>query len=66
MDTRLATYAKFVSFVISAGLGFYPIGRDPVEIMSYMVRNPSLVARINSLLVDGFFFNRSELRWPRS
>ncbi|OQD70782.1 hypothetical protein PENPOL_c001G00121 [Penicillium polonicum] len=47
---RLATHAKFESFVKSAGLGFYPIGGDPVELMSYMVRNPGLIPSVKSVL----------------
>ncbi|KAJ5499096.1 UDP-glucuronosyl/UDP-glucosyltransferase [Penicillium expansum] len=47
---RLATHAKFESFVKSAGLGFYPIGGDPVQLMSYMVRNPGLIPSMKSLL----------------
>ncbi|KAE8336658.1 hypothetical protein BDV24DRAFT_155031 [Aspergillus arachidicola] len=46
---RLATHAKFEHFVRTADLEFYPIGGDPVELMSYMVRNPGLIPSIKSL-----------------
>ncbi|KAF5856518.1 UDP-Glycosyltransferase [Aspergillus alliaceus] len=46
---RLATHAKFEQFVKTADLEFYPIGGDPVELMSYMVRNPGLIPSIKSL-----------------
>lgn len=46
---RLATHAKFEQFVRTADLEFYPIGGDPVELMSYMVRNPGLIPSIKSL-----------------
>ena len=46
---RLATHAVFEQFVTSAGLEFYPIGGDPVELMSYMVRNPGLIPGMKSL-----------------
>lgn len=32
-----------------AGLEFYPIGGDPAELMSYMVRNPGLIPSMQSL-----------------
>lgn len=46
---RLATHAKFESFVHDAGLEFYPIGGDPEDLMSYMVKNPGLVPSMKSL-----------------
>ncbi|GAB1193658.1 hypothetical protein APSETT444_002879 [Aspergillus pseudonomiae] len=46
---RLATHSKFEQFVRTADLEFYPIGGDPVELMSYMVRNPGLIPSIKSL-----------------
>lgn len=46
---RLATHATFEKLVTSAGLEYYPIGGDPVELMSYMVRNPGLIPSIKSL-----------------
>lgn len=46
---RLATHAVFEQFVTDANLDFYPIGGDPVELMSYMVRNPGLIPGMKSL-----------------
>lgn len=46
---RLATHVAFDSFVRDAGLEFYPIGGDPVELMAYMVRNPGLIPSMKSL-----------------
>ncbi|QKD56925.2 uncharacterized protein FOBCDRAFT_186169 [Fusarium oxysporum Fo47] len=48
---RLATHDTFASFVRSSGNGleFYPIGGDPEDLMSYMVRNPGLVPSLESL-----------------
>ncbi|KAJ9246965.1 CAZyme family GT1 [Paecilomyces variotii] len=46
---RLATHAIFEDFVTKAGLEFYSIGGDPVELMSYMVRNPGLIPSMKVL-----------------
>lgn len=46
---RLATHAKFEKFVHDAGLEFYPIGGDPEDLMSYMVKNPGLIPSMESL-----------------
>lgn len=46
---RLATHNTFEKFVIDSGLEFYPIGGDPSELMAYMVKNPGLIPKMNSL-----------------
>ena len=46
---RIATHDVFDSFVRDAGLGFYPIGGDPAELMAYMVKNPGLIPSMKSL-----------------
>lgn len=46
---RLATHAIFESLVTDAGLEFFSIGGDPVELMSYMVRHPGLIPSMESL-----------------
>ncbi|KAI0537387.1 putative sterol glucosyltransferase [Xylaria digitata] len=46
---RLATHNVFDTFVRSAGLEFYPVGGDPVELMAYMVRNPGLIPNMKSM-----------------
>lgn len=46
---RIATHNIFENFVAEAGLEFYPIGGDPADLMSYMVKNPGLIPSMNSL-----------------
>jgi UDP:flavonoid glycosyltransferase YjiC (YdhE family) len=46
---RLATHNVFEKFVRDTGLEFYPIGGNPSELMSYMVRNPGLIPSMKSL-----------------
>ncbi|CRK45084.1 hypothetical protein BN1723_006454 [Verticillium longisporum] len=36
-------------FVRSSGLEFYPIGGDPEDLMSYMVKNPGLIPSVHRL-----------------
>ncbi|KAK1640761.1 hypothetical protein BDP81DRAFT_268727, partial [Colletotrichum phormii] len=46
---RLATHDNFAKFVTDSGLEFFPIGGDPADLMSYMVRNPGLIPSMESL-----------------
>ncbi|KAK9762706.1 hypothetical protein K7432_011299, partial [Basidiobolus ranarum] len=46
---RLATHATFQKFVRDAGLEFYPLAGDPVELMAYMVKNPGLLPSLQSI-----------------
>lgn len=46
---RLATHDVFRDFVTKAGLEFYPIGGDPNELMSYMVKNPGLIPSMKTM-----------------
>lgn len=46
---RLATHNTFEDFVKNSDLEFYPIGGDPKELMSYMVKNPGLIPSMKSL-----------------
>lgn len=46
---RLATHDAFEMFVRDANLEFYPIGGNPAELMSYMVKNPGLIPSMKSL-----------------
>ncbi|TDZ28591.1 Sterol 3-beta-glucosyltransferase UGT80B1 [Colletotrichum spinosum] len=46
---RLATHNNFDKFVRDTGLEFFPIGGDPEDLMSYMVRNPGLIPSMESL-----------------
>ncbi|KAJ6306821.1 hypothetical protein OIU78_022018 [Salix suchowensis] len=40
---RLATHDNFCSFVRSAGVDFYPLGGDPLELAGYMARNKGFI-----------------------
>ena len=46
---RMATHAVFEDLMRKAGLEFYPIGRDPVVLMAYIVKNPGLIPSIASV-----------------
>ncbi|KAK6220688.1 hypothetical protein LQW54_001879 [Pestalotiopsis sp. IQ-011] len=46
---RLATHNVFDKFVKDSGLEFYPIGGDPLDLMTYMVKNPGLIPYLESL-----------------
>ena len=47
---RLATHPTFRHFVQENGLEFFSIGGDPSRLMAFMVKNPSLVPGLRSLL----------------
>ncbi|KGO62065.1 UDP-glucuronosyl/UDP-glucosyltransferase [Penicillium expansum] len=46
---RIATHNVFEQFILEAGLEFYPIGGDPADLMSYMVKNPGLIPSLDSV-----------------
>ena len=46
---RLATHDVFAKFVRDAGLEFYPVGGDPAALMAYMVKNPGLIPKFQSV-----------------
>lgn len=46
---RIATHDVFEELVRQSGLEFYPIGGDPAELMSFMVKNPGLIPQMKSL-----------------
>ncbi|CRK28877.1 hypothetical protein BN1708_015357 [Verticillium longisporum] len=46
-DSRHTTHSQI--FVRSSGLEFYPIGGDPEDLMSYMVKNPGLIPSVHRL-----------------
>lgn len=46
---RIATHTAFDDFVRSSGLGFYPLGGDPTELMAYIVKNPGLIPSYASI-----------------
>ncbi|KAF5597576.1 glycosyltransferase family 1 [Fusarium subglutinans] len=47
---RIATHDVFADFVRQSNLEFYPAGGDPSDLMAYMVKNPSLVPSVSSLM----------------
>lgn len=54
---RIATHETFRQMVKDAGLGFYSIGGDPTELMSYMVRSRSTPAPLvtHAVVIDRYF-----------
>ncbi|KAE8367533.1 hypothetical protein BDV27DRAFT_142686 [Aspergillus caelatus] len=46
---RLATHANFRDFVHKAGIEFYPIGGNPEELMSFMVKNPGIIPKMSTI-----------------
>ncbi|KAK7510129.1 hypothetical protein IWZ03DRAFT_396827 [Phyllosticta citriasiana] len=46
---RIATHNVFEDFLRGAGLQFYPISRDPADLMAYMVKIPGLIPGIKAL-----------------
>ncbi|KAB8224498.1 hypothetical protein BDV33DRAFT_233433 [Aspergillus novoparasiticus] len=46
---RLATHGNFRDFVHKAGIEFYPIGGNPEELMSFMVKNPGIIPKMSTI-----------------
>ncbi|KAJ6163999.1 Sterol 3-beta-glucosyltransferase [Penicillium chermesinum] len=46
---RIATHDVFADFVRKSYLEFFPIGGDPAKLMAYMVKNPGLLPRMETL-----------------
>jgi UDP:flavonoid glycosyltransferase YjiC (YdhE family) len=42
---RLATHDAFAELVRYSGFQFYPFDGDPVELMTYMAKNPRLITK---------------------
>lgn len=59
---RLATHDVFRDFVTKSGLEFYPIGGDPNELMSYMVKNPGLIPSMKSMQAGEITKKRAMIR----
>ncbi|CAG8067607.1 unnamed protein product [Penicillium salamii] len=59
---RLATHAIFEDLVVAAGLEFFSIGGDPVELMSYMVRHPGLIPSMESLRAGDIQRKRASIK----
>ncbi|OBT56319.1 hypothetical protein VE04_02840 [Pseudogymnoascus sp. 24MN13] len=49
---RIATHDVFEDFVKQSGLEFWPIGGDPSQLMAYMVKNPGIIPKFQTIL-DG-------------
>ncbi|KAH9212963.1 putative sterol glucosyltransferase [Leptodontidium sp. 2 PMI_412] len=47
---RIATHDVFRDFVTSTGLEFYPIGGDPSSLMAYMVKNPGIIPKFETMM----------------
>ncbi|CAF1422621.1 unnamed protein product [Rotaria sp. Silwood1] len=47
---RLATHETFRSFVRGNGLEFYPLGGDPVDLISFMVKNTGIIPSMDSIM----------------
>ena len=59
---RLATHDVFRDFVTKSGLEFFPIGGDPNELMSYMVKNPGLIPSMKSMQAGEITKKRAMIR----
>ncbi|KEQ80652.1 UDP-Glycosyltransferase/glycogen phosphorylase, partial [Aureobasidium pullulans EXF-150] len=59
---RLATHDVFRDFVTNSGLEFYPIGGDPNELMSYMVKNPGLIPSMKTMQAGEITKKRAMIR----
>ncbi|KAH0037697.1 UDP-Glycosyltransferase/glycogen phosphorylase, partial [Aureobasidium melanogenum] len=49
---RLATHAVFKGFVERYGIEFFSISGDPAELMAYMVKNPGIIPKMESMRGD--------------
>lgn len=59
---RLATHLTFRDFVKQHGLEFFDIGGDPAELMSFMVHNPKLIPKMDTLFHGAIGRRRHEIR----
>ncbi|CAF0947201.1 unnamed protein product [Adineta steineri] len=55
---RLATHETFRSFVREQGLEFYPLGGNPADLMSFMVKNAGIVPSVSSIIAGDITKNR--------
>jgi sterol 3beta-glucosyltransferase len=53
---RIATHEAFRSFVRDAKLEFFPIGGDPKELMSYMVKSKPRIYLASRMPADVLFY----------
>ncbi|KAF7592157.1 hypothetical protein BBP40_000644 [Aspergillus hancockii] len=59
---RLATHLVFRDLVKENGLEFFNIGGDPAELMSFMVKNPKLIPKMETLIQGSIGRRRKEIR----
>ncbi|KAE8390433.1 UDP-glucose,sterol transferase [Aspergillus alliaceus] len=59
---RVATHPVFQTFVQDIGLEFFSIGGDPLDLMSYVVKNSGLVPNAKSILEGSVNENRRIVR----
>ncbi|KAF9889619.1 hypothetical protein FE257_007127 [Aspergillus nanangensis] len=59
---RLATHLVFRDFVLQHGLEFFNIGGDPAQLMSFMVQNPKLIPKMDTILHGAIGRRRKEIR----
>jgi hypothetical protein len=59
---RLATHANFRSFVEENGLEFFNIGGDPEQLMAFMVKNPGLMPKMDTLKNGDIKRRRQEIQ----
>ncbi|CAF1083866.1 unnamed protein product [Didymodactylos carnosus] len=58
---RLATHETFRKFVRENGLEFYPLGGDPADLMSYMVKNAGIIPSVHSIVNGDIQKNRVQI-----
>ncbi|KAI9376423.1 hypothetical protein BJX61DRAFT_538801 [Aspergillus egyptiacus] len=59
---RLATHLVFRDFVKEHGLEFFNIGGDPTQLMSFMVKNPKLIPKMETVVHGDLGKRRREIR----
>jgi hypothetical protein len=57
---RVATHETFREFVTQNGLEFYPLAGDPAELMAFMVKNPGLIPKLETIK-DGEIEKKREM-----
>ncbi|CAF0751108.1 unnamed protein product [Didymodactylos carnosus] len=58
---RLATHKTFENFVRENDLEFYPLGGDPADLMSFMVKNAGIIPSVSSIFAGDIQKNREQL-----
>ncbi|EKG21524.1 UDP-glucuronosyl/UDP-glucosyltransferase [Macrophomina phaseolina MS6] len=58
---RIVTHPNFKSFVEENGIEFFSLGGDPEKLMAYMVRNPSILPSLESMMAGDVGMRRKEI-----